>query len=355
MKNENTKSDKMFKLLVDNAIDFLRHSLQDIERNPKHSIINFCAAIELFLKSRLMLEHWSLIEEEPKNAILERFINGGSKTVGMEDTIKRLKNIADLKISKDAEESFAELRNHRNRIVHFFHQNYTNKIDKIVVEKIVAEQCRGWFHLHRLLTGEWRNQFTEHLEEIEHLHNEVMRNHRGYLQAKFESIRADIEKGKKRGVIFIVCNFCEKEARKTNRIAESLMSTECLVCQTRTRTLFETCPQCEKTLEISDPSIGQCNNCEAEIDTEYLVEKYAPLKYEDKQINDDNRAYCPECAYTGQKSVVRIDSHWVCMACLSLHDRVEQCQYCSENVAGDMSDSYLFGCLFCEGLSGNQE
>jgi hypothetical protein len=64
-----TQPEDFFDSVVDNAIDFLRQALDELETKPKYSVIHFCASIELFLKARLMLEHWSLISEEPQKQI----------------------------------------------------------------------------------------------------------------------------------------------------------------------------------------------------------------------------------------------------------------------------------------------
>ncbi|MBN1293095.1 MAG: hypothetical protein JXB48_14745, partial [Candidatus Latescibacteria bacterium] len=47
--------------LIENAFDFFERSLDEFEDNPKYSVIHFYAAVELFLKARLMAEHWSLV------------------------------------------------------------------------------------------------------------------------------------------------------------------------------------------------------------------------------------------------------------------------------------------------------
>jgi HEPN domain-containing protein len=85
------KSKEMFDSLVRNAIDFLEHSAFELEEKPKYSVINFCTAVELFLKARLMLEHWNLIYEDPKIANFTQFLQGNFKSVGMIDAIGRLK------------------------------------------------------------------------------------------------------------------------------------------------------------------------------------------------------------------------------------------------------------------------
>ncbi|MBI2198305.1 MAG: hypothetical protein HYU42_06840 [Candidatus Rokubacteria bacterium] len=51
----------LFDLVVKNALDFLKQSLRELRKRPKYSVIDFCSALELLLKARLMLEHWALI------------------------------------------------------------------------------------------------------------------------------------------------------------------------------------------------------------------------------------------------------------------------------------------------------
>ena len=43
--------------LVENAMDFLHRSIDEFSEHPKFSVIHFHAAVELFLKARLMAEH----------------------------------------------------------------------------------------------------------------------------------------------------------------------------------------------------------------------------------------------------------------------------------------------------------
>lgn len=122
-------TDNMFNSLVSNAIDFLKHSVDELERSPKYSVISFCSAIEIFLKARLLLEHWTLVVEDAGKANIDQFQSGESKTVGMEETISRLQNTAKVAIPQEALDSFDQLRRHRNKLVHFFHSAYVSKPD----------------------------------------------------------------------------------------------------------------------------------------------------------------------------------------------------------------------------------
>jgi hypothetical protein len=82
-------TDEFFHSLVRNAIDFARKSVEEIKRSPKFSMIHFCSALELFLKARLLREHWSLVVSQPEKASLAKFRSGGFHSVSMEEATKR--------------------------------------------------------------------------------------------------------------------------------------------------------------------------------------------------------------------------------------------------------------------------
>ena len=90
--------------------------------------VNFSSSIELFFKARLLKEHWSLILKRPDKANISSFLEGEFQSVGINDTIKRLKNIAKESFSKDEVTCFEELRTHRNKLVHFFNPKYVEKL-----------------------------------------------------------------------------------------------------------------------------------------------------------------------------------------------------------------------------------
>lgn len=139
----------IFDSLTRNAFDFLKRGIAEFDKYPKYSVIHFCAAVEMLLKARLMKEHWSLIVSKPDQANLARFMAGDFTSVTLEEARARICDIAGEDIGDDAYASFRALANHRNKMVHFFHQGLDS--DDKAKAQIVAEHCRSWFHLHRLL------------------------------------------------------------------------------------------------------------------------------------------------------------------------------------------------------------
>jgi len=348
------QSSKMFSSVVANAIDFLTHSIDELETKPKYSVINFCAAIELFLKAKLMLDHWALVNEEPRKANFSQFQAGDFKSVRIDETLKRLQNISNVRIPKAAYRAFFQLRDHRNKIVHFFHPDYVTNPSGETIESIVSEQSNAWFHLHRLLTRDWQSDFEDYQDDIDELHILVKRQ-RGYLNAKFENLLPDIERGKKRGVAFLRCESCGFESAKQETIASNLYSSHCLVCDIRSnKKLRETCPNCSKAIFIYDLGEAFCEDCDEKHSLSVFVEKYAPIIDLGEGLVEENRAYCADCEYTEEESVVPFNDEWLCLCCLNLHCAIDHCAWCDAVVAGDLEHSYLSGCrVFCDGYAGH--
>jgi hypothetical protein len=357
------KSQEIFDSLVKNAIDFLIRSVSELETNPKYSIINFCTAVELFLKSRLMLEHWSLIFDDPKQAHLDKFLQGDFKSVTMEGAIVRLKGIAALKFDKNEEECFKTIRNHRNQLVHFFNKAYSNESNAGELETVALEECKGWFYLSQLLREKWKDDFSDYTHEIEKL-DKSMSGIRKYLQVKFDALLPEIEIKRKRGASFGVCTSCrfisseEKILTEISQFSDHLLSSSCscLVCgyKARNRELKVSCPDCENgKIGIHDLGEGECEDCEYLISLDELLDRFAKVNYLGSGEFEENRAYCSFCEYLDQPTVVPFEKIWLCLSCLEHYDEVGWCEYCNEHVAGDLEDSFLSGCLMCEGQMGH--
>ena len=131
-----------FNLVVENAFDFFRKSLEEFDKEPKYSIIHFHAAVELIMKARLLWEHWTLIITRPETANLKSFRSGDFQSISIKDAKARLESIVQDGLNQAEYECFLRLSDHRNRMVHFYHPGNTG--NKTELEKIVAEQCLAW-------------------------------------------------------------------------------------------------------------------------------------------------------------------------------------------------------------------
>ena len=107
-----------FDSLVRSALDFAEKAARQIKTAPKYAVIHLATAIELFLKARLVKEHWALAVSRPEKASIASFRSGAFHSVGLDEAVERLRNIVGEAISRDEETCFRQLRDHRNKLVH---------------------------------------------------------------------------------------------------------------------------------------------------------------------------------------------------------------------------------------------
>lgn len=84
---QKTASD--FDNLVRNGIDFLEKAMSQLESDPKHSVINFYTAVEIFLKAPLVHEHWTLVVFD-RDLNRQKYEAGDFLSVSFEDACTRL-------------------------------------------------------------------------------------------------------------------------------------------------------------------------------------------------------------------------------------------------------------------------
>lgn len=109
--------------LTDSAQEFVESAVEYAKSGSKHelkyAVLHVVAGIELAVKARLSLEHWSLVFEQLDKASLDRLYSGEFRSVGIEDAVERMENLARVQISDAAKRELGSLRNMRNRIAHF--------------------------------------------------------------------------------------------------------------------------------------------------------------------------------------------------------------------------------------------
>lgn len=343
-------SDEMFDSLVNNAIDFLRRSTFELEGSPKYSVINFHAAIELFLKARLMVEHWSLIISKPDQANLAKFLSGDFHSVGMEEAIKRLGGIASEEISKDEKDCFNHIREHRNKLVHFFHPDYTTAPNAHTLQDVVAERCKGWFYLYRLLSSKWADQFGKFAQELAEL-NRLMHQQREFLRAKYDVIKPQIEEQQRNAVVFTDCPSCGFVANREQEQEPPVVSTDCLVCGITSSYFKVDCPECGAGVYVYDMGEGTCPSCGNTIGIDYLTGLF-DHRTPAETLEADALAYCSECEHVEEPTVIPYGGQWLCLFCQTFHESAGHCEWCGSFVTGDLDDSLWSGCVLCEGRSG---
>lgn len=337
----------IFDSLTRNAFDFLERGIAEFDKAPKYSVIHFCASVEMLLKARLMKEHWSLIVSKPDQANLAKFMAGDFISVTLEDCRARIRDVAGEDIGDDAYGSFRALANHRNKMVHFFHPEMDS--DEKAKAQIVAEHCRSWFHLHRLLSR-WDTYFHDFSNEIAHA-DRAMKGHRKYLSAKFKALKDELDAARKAGNAPKACSACGFKAAIPDDLDDQIASLRCLVCDhTETQVELE-CPHCGESIVIANEGYATCEHCGGSIEPEHLVDALTKDVVGTKDYFETGLpANCGTCE--GYHTVVECGDMYFCANCFDMSDHVEQCGWCNDLNTGDMEHSYSTGCSHCDGKVG---
>lgn len=340
----------IFDSLTRNAFDFLERGIAEFDKAPKYSVIHFCAAVEMLLKARLMKEHWSLIVSKPDQANLAKFMAGDFISVTLEDARVRIRDVAGEDIGDDAFGSFRALANHRNKMVHFFHNGLDS--DEEAKAQIVAEHCRSWFHLHRLL-NRWDTYFHDFGGEIAHA-DRAMKGHRKYLAAKFKALKPELDAARKTGSTPKACSACGFKAAIPDDLDDQIALLRCLVCDHAETQVELECPHCGESVVIANEGYATCEHCGEGIEPEHLVDALTDHAAAHIGIKDGDDGWepanCGNCE--GYHTVVRRGDHYFCANCFDISDGIEQCQWCNEYNTGDMEHSYSVGCSHCDGKVG---
>jgi hypothetical protein len=350
---------EMFENLVNNAIDFLDHSIAELGTEPKYSVIHFHAAIELILKARLIVEHWSLVVSSKKEPDWNEFISGSFASVTMDEAITRLQKIVQSGLSKKQHEAFKTVTKHRNRIVHFFHKAESDKAEKGRIREIIKEQLTAWYYLHDLMLRQWNDIFSKWTEAISKIDRELRKNH-AFLQVIYNDLRPKIESEKANGMLYAHCPACQFESDRHDGETEEAYQSSCVVCglsELCIRTKCENCSAAESVIFHGSPDT-QCSACNERYDVNLLLETFVDSAEAHLAMKDGGHypfpLNCGECS--GYETVVEVgESQYLCTSCFSLAEEYGVCESCNDESTGLDDDTLWAGCDFCDGFAANYD
>ena len=335
--------------LVRNAIDFVESALDTLDRRPKNAIVEFYTAIELFLKARLMAEHWSLIIAKPETGSLQAFSVGDFQSVYLDDSAKRLKEIVGEPLDETALRNFRSLGEHRNQIVHFAHTDYATASGTRT--GVVLELWASWHYLQVLLTQTWKTSFAAYQDEIRRLHSRMMKQAE-FIQVRYHELEPQIAELTSQGSAFVRCNHCQTTAGKVEASHKWGFDYRCLVCQSAGLAIKRTdatipCDLCGTPLRVFDKDLVKCRTCSQPLDTDKRITLCQSV-YKD---GDDwweegapHIAECHVCMYH-RPTVFYVDGLWSCVSCFDRGWQAVSCPHCGEFVTGDM-DAIKHACCF---------
>lgn len=346
----NPTDENVFRDLVGSAFEFMTRAIEEIEQSPKFSTIHFATAVELFMKARLMREHWALIVDHPDKASRQQFLDGRVVTVSPRQAIGRLREIADVPVSLEAQKVFEAISERRNRMIHFVHDTSDPQKHADLVNQIVLEQHRGWFHLEQLLT-DW----SDHLAWAEGPIDQARRGMKRYapfLKVRFEGLEQEIKKEAAKGVRFVACRSCKLPAARSSPVSGQVAHMTCVVCEVAD-VLFEApCvdDECAGIVVFTQQDLpAQCPVCE----TEFGRGDISAALDTDPSTTDNYLEQVPiNCAYClGYHSVIKHYQAFVCTECLEVDEHMAVCEFCHDGQigGGSLEHSYGDGCEFCDG------
>lgn len=347
-----------FDAVVRNAFDFLARSIDELEAHPKYSVIHFYSAIELFVKARLLKEHWTLIVAKPEQADRAKFQRGDFQSAGLKEANERLEKVVADGLLDEELKCFGGLRQVRNQMVHFAHaaQGDGDEARK-EMEQIVADHAKGWFYLHRLLTGRWGKHFSDYQQAAQEMDGR-MRKQTKYLEQKFHLLTHQIDAAKVAGSHFMHCPSCGFESFE---VGESIWIGvgKCLTCGFSSSAITLECvnKECAKSILLVG-GYEWCPECAHEYtpgQIEEVLEKDDMLKATDyKDPEDLAHASCGNCG--SYETVVPLDSdEWFCTDCFDIEADIGQCDWCTGYSTHVPQESYALGCSQCEGRAGYEK
>lgn len=331
------------KNLVGNALDFLKRAIEEFDQYPKYSVIHFYTALELFLKARLLDEHWSLVVSTKPD--WKKFVEGDFVSVTFEEACTRLDKILQSPLPEASKNKFNKIREHRNKMVHFFHYAKTSPKE---MDKIAAEQLSAWYDLHKMMTVNWRKVFARWKPEFTQIERKL-KNHKQYLAVKFSAMEQVINTLKARGTCFKDCPACGFASAKVIEIVEGLEETVCLLCDHSEKYLVLKCIACEEEVLLTDGCEFICSKCGYKCNESELVKELNESpSTSDNYFENPYPANCGIC--DGYHTVVSYKGGSLCIMCLAYtSDNLKYCSWCCEANTGDMSESEYKGCGNCEG------
>jgi hypothetical protein len=238
-------------------------------------------------------------------------------------------------------------------MIHFFHIGLDN--DGQARAQIVAEHCRSWFHLHRLL-NRWDMYFGDFRAAIVRADRSV-KAHRKYLSAKFKALKSELDASCKTGNNPKSCSACGFKAAipdELDELDDQIASLQCLVCDHSELQVETECPHCNQPVVIANEGYATCIHCGGAIEPEHLADVLPDHDAAHIAIIDRDDSWEPanygNC--DGHHTAVRRGDMYFCTICFDLNKHVNVCEWCNEPNTGDMEHSYLTGCNHCDGKAG---
>ncbi|KTC76163.1 hypothetical protein Lbir_0232 [Legionella birminghamensis] len=328
------KNRKQLQFIIENAIDFLKKSLEDINGDLKFSYINFWTGVELLLKARIISEHWSLIVKGQPN--LDKYLSGDFCSINFDEMCDVLEKVISSPIDKAHKNILTNIKNHRNKWIHFC--NPLSEKDKAL---LLSDQMHGLYILNLYLNSRWKFVFYDFNYQIKSAYKQLEEEYGPYKKFVYtyyiHDEIANIIKKDRLNIRLSVCPSCRFFCAIRPRYTENIIfNSSCKLCGYELISLFATCEKCKKPNVFSEEKCI-CNNCHKKYLWVELLTKINIFKLED---HFDVHCYC------GSHSLIEYQNDYFCFECKKKfpQDDLNECIYCHGLGPEEMES----GCYHCQ-------
>lgn len=319
--------------LSENSRAFLKRAAAELEASPRHAVVDLCAGLELLMKARLAHEHWSLVAERPGDDALSKITRGDFVSVRFEKAIDRIESVTQgPSLSKADKELLKSIALHRNKVVHFYHQDLDSR-DPALVAKAAGEQCRAWLLVERLVAKDWRLAFEAEQTEWGALRAAFQKNS-VFLKEKFDSLHMSITAMRSQGATIEACGACGFEATVVTAHPRRIFDLSCLVCASSSKTIRVSCPTCGLAFnEQPEPNL-HCSECDRDL-------------WGLMGLADNATVHCAACFLGLRSAHASLEGDtYVCVCCLEEETPIK-CGSCGRQWIGAARERLAFGCQEC--------
>ncbi len=335
--------------LIKNGLEFLDKAREELDAGkPKFSIVSFWTAVEILLKVPLIHEHWTLVCSG-KKIVRKNYLAGDFQSVTFDETCARLGDVLERPLPKETIAVFNKIRQHRNRVVHFYHSAFTDDD----LKQILREQADAWFVLNRLMRDEWPSVFgAGNAWRLAYGETRLIRGNAFYAEARFNLVRSELEQLAGNGGVITPCPECNQHAVvqktvDTGNKERELRVLQCRVCSGVSRHLLFFCPECDEPVSLSEGEEDFiCESCEATLERYELLDEES-FSSSDEAMYSPFPAGCTGCM--NPNTVCPFGDGYLCTQCLAWYEELSACECCGHSSDSVPEFSHIKGCEFCEG------
>jgi ribosomal protein S27AE len=289
---------------VRNGLDYLQSVIEHLHDEPsardlKYAVLHLQAAAEVLLKVRLIRVHWSLVFRNPDKASRGSYDSGDFQSIGLEETLARLKGIVEIDLPVTARDSLRRLEKERNKLQHFGLVEQAIAIESLTGKVLDALLC---FIDEHLRPGASEDDL-EAFDQSQGLIREEMERIKTLVQTRWGRITPELDHNAE---YVIICPGCLKLALLLDGNAR------CLFC-------------------------GQAWDNGNDAAEEFAANILDFTWYDVMNGAESPVRACPDCGYDAflANIVVRADPEtpkWVCLSCglTASQDAIDECVRCGE-------------------------